>query len=468
MSVIEGVSKRRRGSTVVRDLTDGSVTRQLLMFAMPLFLSGLLQTVYNMVDMMVVGRTIGKNGLSAVSIGGEVLNFLTFIGMGLANAGQIIIALYLGAKRHKSIEHLVGTLMVTETLSALGLMGVCLLLRGSILSWLNTPEEPLPQAASYLTVCCLGLPFIYGYNVVSAILRGLGDSKHPLMFVAIASMVNLVLDLFFIVTLDMGVAGAALATVLGQSISLVCSLVFLYRRRAGTGFSLARESLRADSEELGALVRLGVPMMLQFAAVTLSKLIITAWINPYGAVITSVTAIGNKIAAWTNVFSQAFSTAGGSMIAQNLGAEKYDRVPRIVGVTFVIDLVLAALSSALILLFPNVVFGLFTRDAEVLRSSREFLLTAVILFLGCGLRPPMNALINGSGNARLNLAIALLDGIVARILLAYLMSFVLEMGYRGCWCGNALAGLVPFFIGSFYFIRGKWRTRRYLIRQAEG
>lgn len=454
----------RQEKTIIRDLTSGSVTKQLLFFAMPLFFSGLLQTAYNMVDMAVVGHYIGKNGLSAVSVGGEVLSFLTFIAMGFSNAGQIILSQYVGAGRRTSIGKLIGTLFSSILLSGAALTILCLALRGQILGWLNTPEEIWTEAWNYLTVCCWGLIFTYGYNLVSAILRGLGDSKHPFLFIAIASLINIVLDLVFIAGLHMGVEGAAIATIIGQAFSVICAMMFLISRRENINFDFRLRSFRIDGEQFVQLIRLGVPMMLQSAAVTFSKLVITSWINPFGVVTMSVTAIGNKVVMLTNVFSQAFSTAGGSMIAQNIGAEKYERVPRIIGVALAIDLALAALFTWTTLVFPDVIFGLFTNEKEVLLAARDFLGPAAILYLGCGIRPPLNALINGSGNARLNLAIALLDGIIVRIILAYIMCFPLGMGYLGCWYGNAFAGTVPFFIGGVYFLSGKWRTRKYLIK----
>lgn len=451
-------------TNIIRNMTSGSVTRQLLVFAMPLFFSGLLQAAYNMVDMVVVGQFVGKNGLSAVSVGGEVMAFLTFIAMGFASAGQIILAQYIGARREESIGKLIGTLFTTLLVCGAVLTVGCLCLRDNILVWLNTPEELWQEAWDYLTVCCCGLIFAYGYNLVSAILRGLGDSKHPFVFIAIASVINIVLDLYFIAELGMGVEGAALATAIGQAFSFVCAMVFLYRRRENIHFPFQPESFRVDAEQFVSLIKLGVPMMLQSAAVTFSKLAITAWTNPYGVVVMSVTGIGNKVVMLTNVFSQAFATAGGSMIAQNIGAEKYDRVPRIVGVAMAIDVAVAAFFIWGTLSFPDAIFGLFTSEAEVIRAAHEFLIPAVILYIGCGIRPPMGALINGSGNAKLNLVIALLDGLVVRILLAYVMCFVLNMGYLGCWYGNAFAGTVPFFIGGVYFLSGKWRTRKYLIK----
>ena len=304
----------KNNGTMARDLTVGSVPRQLISFAAPLFFSGLLQTVYNMVDMVVVGRFVGAAGLSAVAVGGEVLTFLTFIAMGVSNAGQVIISQYLGAGRREKISKLIGTLFSFLLGCAVLLTAACLALEGQILNWVNAPPESLEYARDYVGVCVWGLVLIYGYNLVSAILRGMGDSKRPFLFIAIASAVNLVLDLAFIAGLGMGAFGAALATVLGQSLSFLCAIVLLYRTKEQFGFDFKPASFRIDKEAFAALIKLGVPMVLQSAAISFSKLFITSWVNTYGVIASAVTGIGNKLQTVTNVFAQALSTAGGSMM----------------------------------------------------------------------------------------------------------------------------------------------------------
>lgn len=179
-----------------RDLTVGSVPKLLVAFASPLFLSNLLQAVYNMVDMIVVGKYVGSVGLSAVSIGGDILHFITFIAMGFANAGQVIISQYTGAGRKDKINSLIGNMFTFLTICAVLMMIFGIILREPIMDALNTPDESRAEVRAYITVCMTGLVFIYGYNMVSAVLRGMGDSRHPFMFIAAAAVLNLVLDIF--------------------------------------------------------------------------------------------------------------------------------------------------------------------------------------------------------------------------------------------------------------------------------
>lgn len=456
-----------RDNAIIHDLTTGSVPKQLLRFASPLFASSILQVLYNMVDMVVAGHFIGRNGLSAISSGSDVLHFLTFIATGFANAGQVIISQHIGAGQRDKLNALIGTLF-TFLLSCAAVMSMgCVFLQDSILQWINVPAEVIPFAKDYLLPCSVGLIFVYGYNLVSAILRGMGDSRHPFIFIAIASVINLVLDLLFVAVFNWNTLGAALATVIGQAISFICALVFLYRRREHFCFDFKLKSFRIHMDMLRALLKLGIPMVLQSAAISFSKVFITSWVNSYGVVASALTGIGNKLQTLVNAFAQALSTAGASMIAQCIGSEKFERIPKIVRTSFVFNGSIALLLTLITVLFPQVVFGIFTEDAEVLAMSVSYIPVAVLLYMGCAIRPPMVALINGTGNSRLNLAIGLLDGLFTRIGFALLLGVSLGFGIKGFWYGDALSGMVPFLIGMPYYLSGTWRTQRYLFDKLE-
>ena len=449
----------KSSDSLIRDLTQGSVTRLLLIFAFPLLCSNLLQTVYNMVDMIVIGQFVGREGLSAVSIGGDVLHFLTFLVMGFSNAGQVILSQYIGAGNRDRIRGTIGTMFTVTFLCAVGLTIVCYFGLDAFLTAMNTPQECFDYARQYGITCVLGLVFIYGYNLVSAILRGMGDSKHPFIFIAVATVVNLVLDLVFVALLGMGPFGAALATVIGQAVSFLWALFYLYRHKEAFGFDFRPASFKPDPEVLPKLIKLGLPMILQSAAINFSMLFVNSYINGYGVVASAVTGVGNKLGSITAVVTNALSTAGSSMVGQNIGAGKYHRVPKIIGVSLVVDLAFAALLSFLTICFPRTIFGLFNDDPQVLDMAMTYIPVAVLLYVGFAMRSPFFALINGSGNAKLNLIVGLLDGVICRVGLAMLMGIALEMGIMGFWLGNAFAGYMPFLIGGVYFLTGKWKKR---------
>jgi putative MATE family efflux protein len=453
-----------KSKTLVRDFTEGPVTKQLLMFAAPLFLSNLLQVVYNMVDMMVVGNVLGQSGLSAVSVGGDISNCLTFMAMGFSNAGQVIISQYVGAGQREKVGKFIGTMASFLLTISLVLTFVGLVLRSQLLSLMNAPAEAWDQALAYSTTCMVGLVFIYGYNAVSAILRGMGDSKHPFIFISMSAVINIVLDLLFVVKFGMGAFGAALATVIGQTFSFLSALVFLYTKRDSFGFNIKLKDFKFDGEMLGTLVKLGLPMAIKQSAVQFSKLFVNSYINSYGVTVSAVTGVGHKLSNIANLFSNSMNTAASSMVGQNIGAEKYKRVSSILGTTFIISFSISCILGVCIYVWPQEIFGLFTDDMSIMPVAMEFVPVAIVSFLGCALRSPSNALINGSGNYKVNFAVALLDGIIMRLGVALLLGIVMDMGYLGFWYGDVVASFTPFVIGIVYYISGKWKTRKYVIK----
>lgn len=459
--------RRAEGDALIHDLTVGSVSKKLLVFAFPLFLSGLLQTAYNMVDMIVVGHYVGNAGLSAVATGGDVLIFLTFVASGFSNAGQVLIAQFIGADRRDLVGRLIGTIFSFLLICSVALTALCLLLQNQVISWMQVPEVAEGHALHYIVTCACGLVFIYGYNIVSAILRGMGNSKHPFIFIGIAAVTNIVLDLLFVAVFHWDVFGVALATVISQALSFILSLVFLYRRREEFCFDFKLRSFRIDSELFPKYIKLGLPMMLQLAGISFSKLFITSWVNSYSVITSSLNGISNKLYSLAQAYNAAIQTACASMIAQTLSAGKLDRIPKIIRSAMIMALTLTGLVIIALLVFPEAIFNIFTTDEDVLEMALGgFVPVLILMFLAAALRAPMLGLINGSGRSKLNLAIGLIDGIIMRIGLALLMGLTFNMGVYGFWYGSSISGFVPFVIGGVYFISGRWKRGDYLPHEA--
>ena len=443
--------------SMVRDLTGGNVAQLLLSFAFPLFVSNALQAVYNIVDMIVVGQFIGGAGMSAVSIGGDVLHLLTFVAMGFSSAGQVLVARDVGAKRMDSVKHTIGTMFTFMLGIALLIAVGCFFIRDWMLNALNTPAESYKYTMDYTVTCLVGLVFIYGYNIVSAILRGMGDSRRPFMFIAIAAVLNLVLDLVLVAGLGMEVFGAALATVVSQAVSFIFAIVYLYRHKESFAFDFKLSSFAINKPALRKLVALGVPMAIQSAAINISKIVLTSWINLHGVVYSALSGIYNKVNMMIGIVSNSFTTAGSSMVGQNLGARKYERVPVIMRTVLVCGLIVSSACAVVMLFFSQQIFDMFTTDANVLTVAHILVAPAILNFYGSATRSMSFSLINGSGNTKLNFAVALIDGMISRVGIAALLGFAIGMGCQGFWYGDALAGFMPFVIGMCYFLSNKWR-----------
>lgn len=448
--------------TIGVDLTEGSVGSRLFRFSVPFMLANLLQTGYNMVDMVVVGHFVGADGLSAVSTCGELIQLYTFIAIGFGGAGQTMIGQFIGAKDHRRVNRTIGTLFSVLLLMALGITLLCFTTVNWQLSLINLPAEALTSGRSYLLVCGAGMVFIFGYNLVSSILRGMGDSKRPLLFIAVASVVNLVLDLLFVPVFHMGVMGAALATVLGQAVAFLWALVFLYRRRDAFGFDFKPKQFIPHRDVLGTLLRLGIPMSAQGALISVSMLYVCSLLNQFGVAASAANGIQLKLANISRIVTSAMCTAASAMIAQCIGANKQERVKSVFWWNLGIALIAASAFGVALLLFPRQIFGLFNTDEAVLAYASVYAVFGLFDCLGNALRSPCNALVNGVGAALLGFAASLVDGVFARIAFSILFGNVMGMGVAGYWLGSTLAGYVTVIILAPYFLSGAWKRKKKL------
>ena len=453
-------SEKMEEKTLIRDLTTGSPIKQLIGFALPFMFSNMLQQAYTLADMIIVGRFVGSAGLAAASNAGESTMLYFFICLGFVSAGQIIVSQHIGGGSRTRLNAAIGTLFTFTFLLGVVCTVVSLLACDTVLRLVKIPEESMAYAHDYAMVCYCGNIPVFMYNAISAVLRGMGDSRHPTIFVATASVLNIGLDLLFVGPLGLECFGAALATVLAQTFAFVLSLVFVYRNRERFCFDFKRKSFAIDRHEFSTLMGLGFPIALQNVAVVVSMMFVNSFINAYGVVAAAVTAVGNKLTVLATICTGALNTAGSSIVAQNFAAGKFTRVSRTLLDILIIGLVFCALLSLVIVSFPEQTFAIFDSNPEVIAMSRTYAPVAVISLIGFATRSAAMALINGIGFSRLSFICGILDGIVFRIGLAVLFGMTLGMGVFGYWLGSAVAGHVFTVIGGIYFAGGWWKKRK--------
>ena len=445
------------------DFTEGKIFPMLLKFMLPFLLASILNSLYNTVDTIIIGRFVGSVGIVSVNMGGRMLNLFTGIGLTLAGGGQVLISQLFGAKRRSEFNSTIGTMFTEMIVISVVLGAATLLLAENILRWLNTPEESFAGALAYLRITCFGLPLIFGYNAVSSVLRGMGDSRSPLIFIAIAAVINLIGDIIFIVVFHLGAAGTAYATVLGQGLSLLFSVVVLYRKRDRFGFDFKLRSFAVDWEKLWIMLKIGFPMTLRILFINITQMYMTSFVNLYGLTESAAYSIGDKIIHLTNIFSTSARQAASGMVGQNIGAGRQDRVPIIVRCSAVITLVTAVLLSACSLLFPNAMFGLFSDDPAVLAYAKVFMRIACLIYILGGIMSPFEAVVSGTGNSFLGFLGGMLDGVVFRLGFSFLFAFVMDMGVAGFLLGDAMARLGPITVSGTYYLTGAWKRRKRLI-----
>ncbi len=448
---------------IIADYTSGRISTQLLRFSVPFMLSNGLQVLYSLVDMIIVGKFVGSEGLSAVSTASQIFTFMTMLALGFSNGGQVLIAQYIGKNEREKIGSVISTLFLIITAFAAVMSVVGLALGRSVLTLLNTPDEAFEYALDYTVVCSIGIFFSYGYNMVSAVFRGMGDSRHPFVFVLIASVINIVLDIYFIRSLGWGTMGAALATIIGQAFSFIAAVVFLVIKRDTLGFEANRKTLRPDKTSARLLVKLGVPFASQSCAVNLSMMFVNSLVNDVSVAASAVFGVGIKVDDIVNKITQGIAFASSTMCAQNIAAGNKKRTVKISLTTGGYCAVLYALFALLLVTHHEQIYGVFTDDPAVIELSSVFVSAILWSYPAMTMMRTGFGFLRGLGNAKLTLALGLTDALVLRVGLSYLLGIAMNMGLYGFFLGYGLAAFGTGIPACIYLFFGKWENYK-LIR----
>ena len=434
------------------DMTVGDPVKHILLFSLPALIGNVFQQVYNLADSVIVGRFVGPDALAAVGASASITFLFIALCNGIGNGGGIITSQYYGAQDIKSVKGcIVNTGFIMLIVPVLfGTIGyIC---APSILHLLATPDDILPDAAVYIRFMCIGLLFVSLYNYAASMLRALGDSRTPLYFLIMATLLNVILDITFVYNLKMGVKGVAIATMLAQFAAAVGCLV--YACRVNPYFRLGKDDLRIDPKICYGVIRLGVPMSLQFALISISAMAVQRVVNSYGTVVIAAFTATNRI---EQLIHQPYTTLGASLATfcgQNYGARKNDRV--YLGYKKGL-LIMAVLTSVMILvmqLFGGAITSLFVTDPKVIELGRTGLRITSLFYLALGLIYVVRGVLTGVGDA----FFALFNGIVeviGRFTLPILMTKYMGMGSTGIWVS---AGVVWVVSG----VSAWWRYRTFL------
>lgn len=349
-------------------MTEGSIFRKILFFSIPLILGNLLQQLYNTADSIMVGNFVGSNALAAVGASSSMIYLLIAFSQGAAVGAGVIVAQYLGAKDKKSVSDAVHTSLVIA-----GILGIVLTIAGIVLSrqlleWMKTPDEVMEQAVAYFRLYSAGMFFGIVYNMAAGILNAAGNSKRSLLYLAVASFTNIILDILFIAILDMGVAGAAIATDISQAVSCILSISFLMRVK--DSYQVSLKKLKIHRRIAGSMIRVGLPTGIQNMVISLSNVLVQTSVNGFGAAAMAGYTAYLKIDGFNILPVMSFSMAVTTFAGQNYGAGNYDRVKKGMYVTLAMGFVYTVLTGALLLTFDDQIMGMFSRDAEVITCGK--------------------------------------------------------------------------------------------------
>ena len=354
-----------------RNLTKGSVLKNILVFSLPYLFSYFLQTLYGMADLFIIGQFDQVAGTTAVSIGSQVMHMLTVILVGLAMGSTVSIAQAIGADDKKRASADIGNTVTLFLIVAAALTAVLLFLVNPIVSVMSTPAEAVSGARAYLTVCFLGIPFITAYNIISSIFRGMGDSKSPMYFIAVACAANIGLDYLFMGAFHMGPVGAALGTTLAQAISVVISLIVILKRN--TGIRLSRSDFRPVRPLMKQILSIGVPIACQDGLIQVAFIIITIIANQRGLTDSAAVGIVEKIISFIFLVPSSMLSTVSALGAQNIGAGKPDRAKKTLGYAVMITVSFGLIIAVLIQFIAEPVVGLFTNDTDVIAAGGQYI-----------------------------------------------------------------------------------------------
>ena len=401
------------------DFTQGSILKKLCRFMLPVLGALILQAAYGAVDLLVVGRFGSTSGLSAVSTGSQVLNLVTFVVTQLAMGVTVLIARYIGEKREKEIGAVLGGAAVVFAILAGCLFVLLVLFARPISVLMQAPQEALALTTSYVRICGCGILFIVAYNVLSAVFRCLGDSRSPLLCGLVAGLVNVAGDLVPGAGLPLDAAGAALATVLAQAVSVVCALAILRRKKLP--FTFRKSDVRLN-EQCRRFLTIGLPLALQEFLTQLSFLALCAFVNRLGLAASSGYGVASKIVSFVMLVPSALMQSMASFVAQNIGADNVKRAKKSMLTGIAVGVAFGIVMFALVLLKGDVLAGLFSTDAEVVRRGFEYLrgfapetIVTAVLF-------SMVGYFNGSNQTLWVMIQGLIQTLLVRLPLAYYMS----------------------------------------------
>ena len=447
---------------LTKDFTNGSIAKQLFVLMIPFMLSNALQVLYSTIDMIIVGKYVGTAGLSAVSQSSSILNFATMVCLGFANGGQVLIAQAIGADKRKETNNIIGTLFTVILSMGLIFSFIIILSKNVVIKVMNIPPESVSMSDDYLLICGLGMIFTAGYNMVSAILRGMGDSKRPLLFIAIASVVNLVLDILFTKILGWGVAGAAWATIIGQAVSFIFSIYYLYINRIEFGFDFKFSSFKPVKKYVRMILNLGTPMAIQSGFINVSMLYVNSMINSLGVIESATFGVGVRIDDIMNKISMGIQYAALPMISQNIAAKKLKRAENVVHWAWIFSGGFTVFFLTLYLCFGRELFMLFSDDTNVHALSTTFIKAIIWMFLPFGIMRGTGAFIQGIGNVKFGMILSILDGVALRIGFSWLFGICFNFGFYGFVLGYALAPYGYAIPSLIYFLSGIWKKRKTL------
>ena len=445
------------------DMTVGAPWKGIVAFTVPMLIGNIAQQLYSTVDSIVVGKYIGDNALAAVGSATPLLNMLLVLFIGISAGANIMVSQYFGAKNREGLSHTIGSSITVTAIACLGLIFIAAPFIRPILVMLNTPESIIDWCADYLMISLIGMAGMAYYNILSNILRGMGDSFSALVYLLVATVINIVLDVFFVAYMDMGVGGVALATVIAQFISSVLCMIKLARMRENFDFGL--RFLKPVGTYVKTLVRLGLPSGLTQAIFSSAMIVVQSLTNQFGEMFIAANVVIMRVDGFAMMPNLSFGTAMTTYAGQNVGAGLQDRVTKGAKQGTWLAVGCSTVITTAILFFGKSLMGIFTETTALVDLSYRLMLILAVGYIAVAVTQSLSGVMRGAGDTMTPMWISLITTIALRVPIAYGISFLtktaeLPHGRQECIQISLLTSWVIGAVLSFIFYRmGKWKDK---------
>jgi putative MATE family efflux protein len=439
----------------MRDLTVGKEGSLIFKFAVPMLLGNVFQQLYTIVNSIIIGKTLGITALAAVGASFPIIFMLISMIIGIGTGSTIVIAQYYGSKDIEKVRKAIDTMYIFLFFASILISILGIYFSESIFRLTALPEEVIPEAKIYLNIYLAGIIFLFGFNGTSSALRGLGDSKTPLYFLVIANLVNIVLDLLFIVVFKMGIEGAALGTIISQAGAFITLILYLNKKHEIVKLNIRK--LQFDKTIFKKSIQIGIPTGFQQTFVALGMVALFGIVNRHGTSVIAAFSVAGRLDSFASLPAMNFGAALSAFVGQNLGANKPHRVKNGLKATFIMTSVISVLVSLSILLFGRHIMGLFSKDMEVINIGYQYLVIVSSFYIVFSTMFVVGGVMRGAGDTLIPMFITLFALWVVRIPLAYFLAP--RFGVIGIWWAIPIGWSMGMLLSYAYYLTGRWKKK---------
>ncbi|MCI8793001.1 MAG: MATE family efflux transporter [Eubacterium sp.] len=445
------------------DMTVGEPWKQIVQFTVPMLIGNIAQQLYNTVDSIVVGQYVGDNALAAVGSAAPILNLLLVLFIGISMGGSIMVAQYFGAKQREELSYTVGNCILLTAIATGIIMLLSVVLVRPLLVMLNTPASIIDWCYSYLMIMFLGFVGCAYYNILSGVLRGLGDAFSALVYLLVSTVLNIILDLLFVAKLGMGVSGVAWATIIAQAVSAV--LCFIRMAKLTDIFDLKLHYMKYNKKFSGKIIKLGLPSGLTQAIFSMAMIVVQSLTNSFGEMFISANVIVMRVDGFAMLPNFSFGSAMTTYAGQNVGARKYERVIRGAKQGTLVAVLTTATLTALILIFGKPLMGIFTNTMELVDLSRDMMGIIAAGYVAMAVTQSLSGVMRGAGDTMTPMWISLFTTVVVRVPVAYGIAWLtrsaeLPNGRQECIFISLLCSwLIGALITTIFYMKGRWKKK---------